>query len=397
MEVIQGTCGWSDTTLVDCGRFYPKKTMSSADKLAVYSRKGLFGCVEVDSSNYNIPKVESVAEWVKATPPGFVFHFKAFGLLVNGSMAYSALPRDIREGLGSQPPNKRIALSQIGDEQVQGLWDRFHRSLQPAIAAGKMGAVVFQFQLNVVPSPEAMEHVEYCARKLLPGLRMAVEFRNRLWLSEQQLPATTAWLGALRDEGVALIACDDLASEVYGKPQDLLGDHLPVVLTAQPCAAMAYVRVHRREGCERVLSDREVADWAQRIAQIYSDGGGLRGPLHFLWGTDHEDQPMTNAAHLCAALTALRPDIAPKWADRVRAGDKQSIRASFFRQQAAAAEEVQDNGNGDDGMEVKEVAAAKALPAVASPLKSPGSRKRGIGQLEPAAGKQAITSFFKKK
>jgi hypothetical protein len=44
-QVIYGTCGWSDQSLVDCGRFYPKSVKTAADKLATYSQT--FGCVEV--------------------------------------------------------------------------------------------------------------------------------------------------------------------------------------------------------------------------------------------------------------------------------------------------------------------------------------------------------------
>jgi hypothetical protein len=43
--VLHGTCGWSDPSIVTCGRFYPRSVKSSSDKLAVFSRT--FACVEV--------------------------------------------------------------------------------------------------------------------------------------------------------------------------------------------------------------------------------------------------------------------------------------------------------------------------------------------------------------
>ena len=33
VQLLQGTCGWSDPGLVRCGRFYPQGVRSSEDKL----------------------------------------------------------------------------------------------------------------------------------------------------------------------------------------------------------------------------------------------------------------------------------------------------------------------------------------------------------------------------
>ncbi|RYG60811.1 DUF72 domain-containing protein [archaeon] len=150
--IVQGTCGFSDSTLVDCGRFYPRKNLTAPEKLSIYSRKGLFGCVEIDSSNYSLLKPEHVDGWVRATPPGFIFHFKAYGLLVNGGMQFKSLPYDVRKLIGENLPQKYITLEDIGEAKVQEIWNRFHQSLQPAIRSKKMGTVVFQFQLSVLPT-----------------------------------------------------------------------------------------------------------------------------------------------------------------------------------------------------------------------------------------------------
>ena len=44
-RVLHGTCGWSDPSIVACGRFYPKNVKTSTDKLEVFSKT--FACVEV--------------------------------------------------------------------------------------------------------------------------------------------------------------------------------------------------------------------------------------------------------------------------------------------------------------------------------------------------------------
>ena len=76
-KVLQGTCGWSDSSIVKCGRFYPGSVKTSEDRLLHYSR--FFPCVECDSSNYAIPSPAAVEKWLKCVPAGFKFHFKAFG------------------------------------------------------------------------------------------------------------------------------------------------------------------------------------------------------------------------------------------------------------------------------------------------------------------------------
>ena len=80
--VVQGTCSWSDSSIVRCGRFYPasiRSSSSAAEKLAHYCRR--FGCVEVDTSTYAIPSPATTRKWAAAVAaaPGFRFHVKAFG------------------------------------------------------------------------------------------------------------------------------------------------------------------------------------------------------------------------------------------------------------------------------------------------------------------------------
>lgn len=76
-KVLQGTCGWSDSSIVKCGRFYPGSVKTTEDRLLHYSR--VFPCVECDTSNYAIPSPTVVEKWLKCVPAGFKFHFKAFG------------------------------------------------------------------------------------------------------------------------------------------------------------------------------------------------------------------------------------------------------------------------------------------------------------------------------
>lgn len=54
MAILVGTASWTDKTLLDCGRFYPKDANTAEARLRYYS--SLYPVVEVDSSYYAIPR-----------------------------------------------------------------------------------------------------------------------------------------------------------------------------------------------------------------------------------------------------------------------------------------------------------------------------------------------------
>lgn len=93
--VLQGTCGWSDESILRSRRFYPSSVRTSEDRLFHYARH--FPCVEVDSSTYAIPSPKTCASWASQTPRGFVFHVKAYGPFCSRSCVVGALPRAVRE------------------------------------------------------------------------------------------------------------------------------------------------------------------------------------------------------------------------------------------------------------------------------------------------------------
>ncbi|MFQ5574820.1 MAG: DUF72 domain-containing protein [Terriglobia bacterium] len=64
-----GTCGWTDPTLLSCGRFYPSKKMKAEDRLKFYAQ--VFDTVEVDSTFYVIPSEQMVGLQTQRTPPDF--------------------------------------------------------------------------------------------------------------------------------------------------------------------------------------------------------------------------------------------------------------------------------------------------------------------------------------
>jgi len=76
--------------LLRCGKFYPSWVKTAEDRLKHYSQ--LYPCVEIDTSTYAIPRRDAVDRWVKATPAGFLFHVKAFGIFTNLSCPLATVP-----------------------------------------------------------------------------------------------------------------------------------------------------------------------------------------------------------------------------------------------------------------------------------------------------------------
>jgi uncharacterized protein YecE (DUF72 family) len=98
-KILVGTTSWTEKTLIDSGLFYPPVVKTPEDRLRYYATK--FPITEVDSTYYALPSERNAQVWVERTPENFVFHVKAFRLLTGHQTAPSALPKDIREAIGT--------------------------------------------------------------------------------------------------------------------------------------------------------------------------------------------------------------------------------------------------------------------------------------------------------
>jgi len=195
--------GWTDPSILNCGRFYPPWTRTSLDRLQFYSRTGGFGSVEVDSSTYTILNPEHVEKWIAVTPKSFVFHFKAYGLLCDQLTDYLQLPSTIKQKINFT--DEKVRINYLHENIKKEIWRLFENSVEPAYVAGKLGCIVFQFQNSFAPSFESKRYVEYCCTELHEKFRIAIDFRNRGWIDKAHLENTIHWLRGLRRDGVALV------------------------------------------------------------------------------------------------------------------------------------------------------------------------------------------------
>jgi uncharacterized protein YecE (DUF72 family) len=192
MSILVGTASWTDKTLIDCGRFYPKEAKTPEARLRYYA--SIFPLVEVDSSYYGIPAPANANTWAERTPEHFTFNVKAFRLFTGHQTDPKVLHKDIKEALGSTKTlYYRSTPAEIRDE----LWRRFIDAISPLQDAGKLGLVHFQFPPWLQCNREGHEHIEHCIAQMA-GHACSVEFRHESWWTEAQRAGTIDFLRELR-------------------------------------------------------------------------------------------------------------------------------------------------------------------------------------------------------
>jgi uncharacterized protein YecE (DUF72 family) len=223
-RILVGTQGWNYAAWV--GPFYPEGTRPR-DFLSLYAQA--FPTVEVDSTFYAIPPVNTVRGWAERSPEGFVFALK--------------MPQEVTH-----------------ERRLVEAWDAVDLFLERARLLGpKLGPVLVQLGPDFVPS-ELDALARFVAR--LPGdLRFAVEVRNQKWTRAGVLPEL---LSLLATHGVALALSD-------GKwfPRETV-----LELAARPTADFHYLRWM---GPNRDLTDfshvqvdrsAETAAWAGTVHDL---------------------------------------------------------------------------------------------------------------------------------
>lgn len=144
-----GCSGWSYKAWV--GPFYPKGT-APKDYLSLYSK--VFNVVEIDSTFYSIPGIETVKRWYDATPEDFEFTAK--------------LPRTITH-------DRKLSNSEM---QLKIFLD----------SIGKLGE---KLRIILIQLPHSFnfengnERFEKFTKSLPKDIKFAVEFRDSSWYSDE--------------------------------------------------------------------------------------------------------------------------------------------------------------------------------------------------------------------
>lgn len=199
-----GICSWADPALIEDGTFYPKKSMRADARLRYYA--GVFDTVEINSSYYAIPSALNAVRWVERTPENFLFNVKAYSLLTGHHPRAEALPAELQVLVTDASRRTRrgeIDRSAFPPEALDEAFRLFRAALSPLVQASKLGYVLFQFAPWVEFSRRWLDYLTGLPARL-PGVVIAVEFRNRSWFPEHTDPV----LDVLRRSGLAHVIVD---------------------------------------------------------------------------------------------------------------------------------------------------------------------------------------------
>ena len=291
MPVLVGTASWSNKTLVDSGRFYPKGVTSAEARLRFYA--SCFQLVEVDSSYYAMPTPGTAQLWAERTPNDFVMNVKAFRLFTGHWTSPAVLPKDVRAAL---PPSSKPNLyyRDLPAEVVDELWRRFIDALAPLRASGKLALVHFQFPPWVLRNAAGYAHVSECVARMA-NHTLSVEFRHQSWFDAGHAASTLAFE---RELGVVHTVVDG--------PQGFANSVPPVWEATHP--GFALLRLHGRnretwnikgaaDSSERFNYDYgepELSMLADQITRLASQAA----MTHVVFNNNMEDQGQRNAASL---------------------------------------------------------------------------------------------------
>lgn len=285
--ILIGSASWTDKTLVDCGRFYPKDCKSAEARLRFYATQ--FPIVEVDSSYYGMPTPQNSVLWAERTPQHFTFNVKAFRLFTGHPAQPAVMGRDIAQAFGPGAPRQvyyRDTPPEIRDE----LWRRFIDALAPLKQAGKLGAVHFQFAPWVVRDRDGLAHVRHCVERM-QGHTLAVEFRNKSWFAGDNLKKTIDFERRL---GVVHTMVDG--------PQGF-ANSVPLVWEAtHPKIALLRLHGRNREAWNiRAQTSSSRFNYRYSPEELGAMVPEIRGvaaavdAMHILLNTNYEDQGQANA------------------------------------------------------------------------------------------------------
>jgi uncharacterized protein YecE (DUF72 family) len=310
-SILVGTASWTDKSLIDTGGFYPPTVKSAEERLKFYSSE--FPIVEVDSSYYALPAPQNAQLWAERTPQGFTFNVKAFRLFTGHQTDPKVLPKDIREALGPVEA-KYLYYRDVPEELRDELWNRFREALEPLRAAGKLGAVHFQFPPWFTYRSDSFHHIKECIAKLQGGASeswakaeqgylMATEFRHASWFEGKHLDGTLRFERERR-----------LVHVVVDSPQGPRNSVPAVWEAADP--DLVIVRLHGRNhetwnmkgltsSADRFnydYRDEELADIAEKIHTL----SRTVARVHVLFNNNNGDQAQRNGKTLTTIIMRWR-------------------------------------------------------------------------------------------
>ncbi|PWU08054.1 MAG: hypothetical protein C5B50_30270 [Verrucomicrobia bacterium] len=283
-KILTGTASWGDPEFVK--HWYPR-SVRAADRLRWYADH--FSLVEVNTTFYGVPDSETTREWCDQTPDGFLFNVKLHRFLSRHSTKLELLPRVLRSQ--AKVAKGRVIITAKLEKAVVKL---FLNGIQPLKENRKLGALLLQLSPGFSPhNDNRLEELEPLIEQL-HGYTLAVELRNRNWITGGVLAGTQKFFERHK-----------LAFVMVDGPQDPHFMVFPSInLVTNP--KLAYLRAHGRNAeayvRERTVAGRFDYDYPraelEEIAQRAEDAASEAKEVHVIFNTNKADYAPRAAAAL---------------------------------------------------------------------------------------------------
>lgn len=251
-----GTASWTDPGFIE--DWYPKG-LPKSQLLRWYAEH--FNYVEVNATFYALPAAKTVERWATETPDDFLFDVKLPKVLSRHRMEAKFLPADLRAEVGSaaragRTPQRGVPAKSdpipLTPENERLIVRRLLRELKPLFEAKKFGAFLLQMSPAFSPrNGHGLAELD-SIRDLLAPHPLAVELRNRDWVSGRaQAPSSLREESGRSPDEVGRIAAlsalgRGAGGEVHPAPREV-PDPLQATLEYFKSRRIAFVMVDAPE------------------------------------------------------------------------------------------------------------------------------------------------------
>lgn len=294
-NVVSGTAGWTDPTLLKSGLFYPKTVKTPQQRLEHYAAH--FGMVEVDATYYTLLSERTTRAWCDWTPAGFTFHIKAHPVFTGHPIDVTRLPKDLASALVEAGFERRAYPDRLPSDVRAEIERRFFISLAPLAESGRLGRVLLQFPPWFSATRGNARRIEE-VRARFEQTDFAVEFRHKSWVADERRERV---FDMLRRLTMSYVCVDEPAGNVGGVP--------PVVVTTTPQLAM--VRFHGQnaagwqkkgasvqERFDYLYSEEELRRWVEPVRRLSTEAK----KVHAVFNNCVQNYAVLNAKGLVVLL-----------------------------------------------------------------------------------------------
>jgi uncharacterized protein YecE (DUF72 family) len=224
-----------------------------------------FKAVEINTTFYGIPSIDTVRAWADATPPDFRFCVK--------------MPRDVTHG-----PTPRGALAasdgpppgHLLHKETHATVQRFAEVIQPL--GNKLGAVLVQFPPKFVAG--RFDELAAVFDRFERATPIAVEFRHDSWWTSE----TAAFL---RDRGICWVGTDESSQREAMRVPDSGDRGMSAIRSITPTTDFLYVRWLGKHGQFKDRSQEHFDPslrlrwWVERLRAILTANPHIRSVYGF--------------------------------------------------------------------------------------------------------------------